>query len=170
MTRNPTKKYLRTLAIAPSTRGFGYAVVEGFDSLVNWGVKQLDEDKSAKSLEHVQKLISHYQPELLVLENATAKTSRRAPRIRELTDELVKLATKNRVKVALFSREQIRRAFFADGKGTKHEIATLIAGRYPDELQKRLPPKRKAWMPVDYRMDIFDAVALALVPRSRKHR
>lgn len=168
MTKKHTKKYLRTLAIAPSTRGFGYAVVEGFDGLVNWGVKQLDEDKSAKSLEQVQKLISHYRPELLVLEDAAAKTSRRAPRIRELTDELVKLASKSRVKVTLFNREEIRRAFFAEGKGTKHEIATIIAGRYPDELQTRLPPKRKAWMPVDYRMDIFDAVALALVPRSRR--
>ena len=31
-------KHFRILAIAPSTRGFGFAVLEGQDTLVDWGV------------------------------------------------------------------------------------------------------------------------------------
>jgi len=53
--------------------------------------------------------------------------------------------------------------FFADGQGTKHALAEILAARFPEELGCRLPPKRRPWMSEDYRMDIFDAVALALV-------
>jgi len=35
-------------------------------------------------------------------------------------------------------------------------------------LASRLPPKRRPWMSEDYRMDIFDAVALALILRIKK--
>jgi len=44
---------------------------------------------------------------------------------------------------------------------TKQEIAIAIAERFP-ELAPRLPRFRKPWMSEDYRMSIFDAVALAL--------
>ena len=43
----------------------------------------------------------------------------------------------------------------------KQEIAIAIAERFP-ELAPRLPRFRKPWMSEDYRMSIFDAVALAL--------
>ena len=42
-------------------------------------------------------------------------------------------------------------------------MAEILAKRLPEELGFRLPPKRRAWMSEDYRMDIFDAVALALM-------
>jgi hypothetical protein len=41
-------------------------------------------------------------------------------------------------------------------------LATAVAQRFPDELAARLPPKRKAWASEDARMDIFEAVALAV--------
>jgi hypothetical protein len=47
-------------------------------------------------------------------------------------------------------------------KGTKHVVAEVIAQRFPEELGFRLPPKRRAWMSEDSRIDIFDAAALAL--------
>jgi hypothetical protein len=42
-------------------------------------------------------------------------------------------------------------------------LAEILATRFPEELAPRLPPKRKPWISEDYRMDIFDAVALAIV-------
>ncbi len=65
--------------------------------------------------------------------------------------------------MALFSHEHVRQVFFADGQGTKHALAEILAKRFPEELGSRLPPKRRAWMSEDSRMDIFDAVALALL-------
>jgi hypothetical protein len=62
----------------------------------------------------------------------------------------------------------MRSVLLGKPKGTKQEIAELLAGKYPDELASRLPPKRKPWKSEDTRMDIFDAVALAVVFRMKK--
>ncbi len=156
-------KYPRILAIAPSTRGFGYAVLEGHKELVDWGVKSVTGDKNARSIEKVEELIAHYNPHVMVLEDTLAKGSRRSARIQALTKRLIAVAESRTIKVALFSQKQIRRVFFTDDRGTKHALAEIIAERFPEELGFRLPPKRRPWMSEDYRMAIFDAVALALM-------
>jgi Holliday junction resolvasome RuvABC endonuclease subunit len=158
-------KHYRILAIAPSTRGFGFAVLEGQDVLVDWGVKTMQGNKNIQSLKKVEDLIVHYQPGVLVLEDASTKGSRRSSRIRKLGQQIIKLVAGRKLSVKLFSREQVRRVFFADGQGTKHAVAEILAKRFPEELGTRLPPKRRPWMSEDYRMDIFDAVALALMIR-----
>jgi Holliday junction resolvasome RuvABC endonuclease subunit len=158
-------KHFRILAIAPSTRGFGFAVLEGQETLVDWGVKTVKGDKNAQSLVRVEDLIAHYQPGILVLEDASAKGSRRSPRIRKLCRQIIKMAASRKVSVALFSRDQVMKTFIADGQGTKHAVAEIIAKRFPEELGSRLPPKRKPWMSEDSRMGIFDAVALVLAFR-----
>jgi hypothetical protein len=63
---------------------------------------------------------------------------------------------------------QRKRLFFADGQGTKHALAEILANKSPEELGFRLPPKRRAWMSEHSRMDIFDAVALVLMLRLKK--
>jgi Holliday junction resolvasome RuvABC endonuclease subunit len=158
-------KHFRILAIAPSTRGFGFAVLEGEVSLVDWGVKTVNSDKNKQSVAKVKELIAHYQPEVLVLEDASAKNSRRSPRIRKLSQQIIKMAEARKVSVALFSRDQVMKTFITDGQGTKHAVAEIIAKRFPEELGSRLPPKRKPWMSEDSRMNIFDAVALVLILR-----
>ncbi len=163
--KNTHSKQTRILAIAPSTRGFGFAVLEE-DKLVDWGGKPVKkEDKNKQSLAKVEKLLTHYTPTVLVLEDAAAPGSRRAKRIRTLSARIVTLAKRHHVKVRLLTRAQVRRVFFADEQGTKHKLATLLAERFPEELGSRLPPKRKPWMSQDSRMDMFDAVALALALR-----
>ena len=159
-------KYPRILAIAPSTRGFGYAVLEGHRILVDWGVKSIKGDKNAGSIVKVEEMIAHYEPQVMVLEDTATKGSRRSARIQALTKRLIAVAGNHNIKVALFSQKQVRRVFFADDRGTKHALAEIIAKQFPEELGFRLPPKRRPWMSQDSRMDIFDAVALALVLRS----
>ena len=161
-------QYPRILAIAPSTRGFGFAVIEGLDTLVDWGVKSITGDKNAGSVAKVEDVIAHFQPDVIVLEDTSIKPFRRSARIRALTKRIIRLRESRKVRVALFSREQVRQAFFADGQGTKYALAEILAKQFPDELGFRLPPKRRPWMSEDARMDIFDAVALALVLRRRK--
>jgi Holliday junction resolvasome RuvABC endonuclease subunit len=158
-------RHPRVLAVAPSTRGFGFAILEGPETLADWGVKSVRGDKNASSLQHVGLLIDHYKPDLVVLENHTH--CRRAARIRALIDQISTLAKGRKIRVLLFSQEQIRRAFLPNGRGTKHAIAEIVAKRFSEELGSRLPPKRRPWMSEDYRMDIFDAVALALAVRLR---
>ncbi len=162
-------KYPRILALTPSARGFGFALFEGQGTLANWGRREVKGNhKNITALSKVEELIAHCQPDVLVLEDTLAESSRRAPRIRKLSQKIIALAAKHKVKVALFSRKQVLQNFFADGKGSKDETAKIIAGRFPDDLGFQLPPKRLLWESEDPRMDIFDAVALALVFRKRK--
>src|SRR5437870_248846 len=158
-------QYPRILGIAPSTRGFGFALFEGLDVLVDWGVKSITGDKNVGSIMKVEEMIAHYRPDVIVLEDTSTKPFRRSARIRTLTKRIITLAKSRNFTVVLFSREQVRKAFFTEGQGTKHALAEILANKFPEELGFRLPPKRRPWMSEDYRMNIFDAVALALMVR-----
>jgi Holliday junction resolvasome RuvABC endonuclease subunit len=155
----------RILAIAPTFRGVGFAVLEERDTLVDWGVKRVYGDKNTNSVAKVKELIAQYSPDVLVLPDTLSKDVRRYPRIKALCKKIVAVATTQKTEVALLSKQQVKRVFFADGEGTKHALAEIIAKRFPEELASRLPPERKAWVCEHYQMDIFDAVALALAVR-----
>ena len=157
--------YPRILAITPSTRGFGFALIEGLNTLVDWGVKRIQEDKNTQSIMKIKELVAHYQPNVMVLEDTSIKPFHRAARIRCLTRRITRFGEKSNIKVALFSPQQVRQCFFGDDQGSKHALAEILAQKFADELGFRLPPKRRAGMSEDARKDVFDAVALALVAR-----
>ena len=150
----------RVLGIAPSTRGLGFAVMEG-EALVDWGIKTANNSKNERSLSNVANLIEHYRPSVIVLENCKVKGSRRAPRIQALHVDIIARAKHDKVMIKLLSRKRMMDRFFAEGQGTKQTLAELLANRFQDDLGSRVPKKRKAWMGEDSRMDIFYAVALA---------
>jgi hypothetical protein len=67
------------------------------------------------------------------------------------------------------SRSAVQKAFSEWGGRTKQQIAMTIANQLP-QLASRLPPLRQPWMSEDYRMSIFDAVALGLTYFHLLHR
>ena len=158
--RNP--RQYRLLAVALSSRGFGYAVLEGEYSLIECGAKSVKgRDKNGQCVLRVKKLVEFYRPDVLALQDATAKGPRRAPRIQTLNRRIKEMAKKHKLKVAAFSGKQVRGLLMGNEKATKHEMAEILASQFPNELASRLPPKRRPWMSEDGRMDIFGAVALA---------
>jgi hypothetical protein len=152
----------RVLGLAPSTRGVGFAVLD-HGILSDWGVKTTKGNKNATALQKVERLFNHYEPSIIVLEDWSPESSRRAERIRLLSVGITFLAKQNGVKVKVLNRRKIRSAFFGDRAGTKYEIAQILADRYPRELRRRLPPKRKPWDSEHHQMDMFDAVTLVAV-------
>ena len=102
-------KYPRILAIAPSTKGFGYAVFEGQKLLVDWGVRLVEGDKNSVSIKKVEGMINLYDPEVMVFEDTTNKESRRSPRIQALTKRLVAVAESRSVDVVLCSQKRLFR-------------------------------------------------------------
>lgn len=156
-------KSVRVLAIAPLTRGIGYAVMEGADKLVAHGNKAILRDKNNRALKWVEKFIRLYQPEVLVLPDVNGKDTRRATRVKTLHRKIVALAKEHQLKVRLISVTHVRERLLGDRKGTKQACAETLAAKFPVELEPRLPPKRRPWMSEDPRMDIFDAVGLAVV-------
>ncbi len=151
----------RVLAIDPSTRGFGFAVLEGPARLIDWGVKEARSDKNPKALRLIKDLLDRYQPDVIVVEDYSGKGSRRCLRVQKLIKAILELVSAKGISSRSFSHSKVRKVFHSFEAFTKHQISKTIAQLFP-ELEPRLPPFRKPWMSEDYRMSIFDAVALAL--------
>jgi Holliday junction resolvasome RuvABC endonuclease subunit len=157
----------RVLAIDPTSRGFGYAVLEGPERLIDWGVVQVRDDKESACLKRIERLIERYVPDVIVLEDSPR--SRRCARVRQLIDRIRQLADNKRIPARSFSRSKIRRAFAPFGAVTKSQIAAQIAKLFV-ELAPHLPGVRKIWRSEDGRSAIFDAVSLALTLFHRLQR
>ncbi len=152
----------RLLAIDPTHRGLGYAVIERGIRLVDWGVRGVSPDrKNSDSLRRVSDLVARYEPDIIVMEASWSKEPRRCPRIERLARAVERMAAKRDIEVRKVSRTMLEAAFFQAGTLTKHEIALAIARRFP-QLTAWLPPARKTWTSENYKMSIFDAAALGL--------
>ncbi len=62
-------KVKRVLAIDPTTKGFGFAVMEGPEKLIDWGVKGVRGSKNSECLRLISGLIDQYQPDVIVVED-----------------------------------------------------------------------------------------------------
>ena len=161
MNQIPTKHF-RILAVALSARGFGFVVMEGQKTIIECGGRVAKRDKNVQSFAKLEKLLNFYRPGALVLQDVEAKGSRRAPRIKVLNRQIKGMAERRKITVKLISGNQLRSLLLGNPKGTKQEMAEMLVMQFPDELASRLPPKRKTWESEDGRMDVFDAVALAV--------
>ena len=150
----------RILGIDPFSRGVGFAVVEEEFGLVDWGLRTTGRADNRKAVRAIEKLIDHYKPDLLALEDWESTGSRRCERVEILLNLIANGAWKG-MRVRLVSTKEIRRLGSIPDTGTKHGRATFFAERFP-ELRAFLPPIRKIWMSEDARMSIFDAVGFAL--------
>lgn len=147
------------LAAFPSAKGFGYAVFDGQKSLIDWGVKGVHgAQKNRESLQKMRELLTFYRPDVVVLEDYEGHGSRRARRIEILINLFAAHARGEGIRTSSYSRAEVRACF---GLTAKREIAEAIVREFP-ELEPRLPPIRRIWMSEDRRMNIFDAVALAI--------
>jgi hypothetical protein len=150
----------RVLAVDPLSRGVGFAVLEGNDKLIDWGIKTTGQADNTKSARAIDKLIDRFRPDILVLEDWDSAGSRRCGRVQTL---LKRIAAKEgkRVLVRLVTRRQIRAIGPLPLTSTKQGRASFLAERFPD-VQPFLPPVRKSWMPEDDKMAIFDALSFAV--------
>lgn len=150
------------LAVYPSTRGFGFAIFKGPSRLIDWGIKDVRDDKNVICLSKIQDLIEFYEPEVVVTEDYAEKRSRRCKRIQALLKSITNLAEKEGIISHRAPRAMTRSFYSRFGARTKYERAKLITGQFP-EFELQLPPPRKIWMSEDPRMSIFEAAALALM-------
>lgn len=151
---------LRVLGVSQSPRDYGFAILEGPATLVDWGVRGLGKQKRRESLAKLTALISWYKPDVIVVE-ACQDDCRRGANVRARIRDLVILAKSLGIRVLQVTRSTVRKCFEPHRARTKEEIAKVIARELP-ELFHRQPRKRKLWTSEDPRMHIFDATALAL--------
>jgi len=160
----PGRRVGRVIAIAPSSRGFGYAVIEVADDiLIDWGVHQIREaDMTEYSLPKIAGLIRQYEPSVVVVEDTLHKRCRRRGKGRALIEAIVAYAKSLDADVGRVSSQRVRDHYAELSARNKDAVARLIVSRFP-ELRSTLPPPRKKWMSKDERMTIFDSVAFATI-------
>lgn len=157
-----SRKTVRILGLSPTSRGIGFAVLEGPQRLADWGVKTGAKTDFANVLAKIAHLIDHYQPEAIAIRDCASSDARCSKRTRALISEIGTLAASRSIPVKEVTRAQVKTALSTDQDATKHAIARSIAQNFSQELGSRLPSKRRPWTSEDYRMCIFEAVALAL--------
>jgi Holliday junction resolvasome RuvABC endonuclease subunit len=168
MNKNQTSKESRILAISPSSCGFGYAVMEGKGRLVAYGNMVIKKNKNARVMLHAEKIIARYQPNVLAIQDVNGKGTHRHLRIKKLHQKVITLAEKDKIKVLKLSNRELRNSLLGNVRGTKYEMAEMLAKQFPDQLASRMPKKRKDWTSEDARMDSFDAVGLTVALLMRK--
>jgi len=149
------------LAIDPMYRGFGFALFEKPNSLVDWGITDIRLNINGRSIQRIKQLIEFYRPDRIVLEDIRSESSRRCKRVEQFIDKIHILAKENEAKISSYSAKQVQEVFVQFKCHNKHERAKAICEWLP-ELSSRMPPKRAIWMSEDPRTNLFDAVALAL--------
>ena len=132
-------------------------------TLVDWGINSIKKgDKNKKSLAKVEKLIKRFEPDVLVLPEASKSNSGRRERIRKLVKRMILLGQRHGIQIRLVSNQKLQNYFSDDDIGSKHSRATIIASRFQEQIGDLLPPERQTWMSENHFMPMFDAVALCL--------
>ena len=155
------------LAVYPNVSGLCYAAFEGKLLPIDWGIKTArSAAKRATLMRHAEWLVRLFTPSTLILpsRNAVMGGSRR---LQKLATDIEVLATRSQASVHWYSRSEIRECFSCYGAQSKEAIAGAIARLLPD-FEQHLPPVRRLWMSEDYRMGLFDAVALAVTHYQRE--
>jgi len=149
------------LAVHPTSRGFGWALFESPLSVVDWGMAHAKQGRNEKLLRRFERLLSRYEPPVVVLEEFEGGACRRADRIQLLCRNMVHLAACRGMETSVYRKSTVQAVFASVGASTRHEIALAIAQRI-EAFSHRIPSDRKPWVAEDPRQSLFDAAALAL--------
>lgn len=158
--KTPTPEVL-VLAVHPTMRGFGWALLESPSSPLDWGMVSAKTGRSIRLAARFERLLTRYQPSVVVFEEFESGHAKRSEHVRFLCRNFIHLAHCHGAQTHVFSRAAVRGCFSTIGAKTRFEIAQAIAQRI-DVFKRWLPRRRLTWMPQDERQGLFDAVALAL--------
>ena len=133
----------RIFAVDPTTKGFGYAVLETPFRLVDWGLAHVVGEKESGALARFEELLDQFRPDVVVLEDSSAPGSRRRPRVQKLLGKLQETARERGVAVHAIPRLAVIECFSSlDKRATKYSITEHLAETFP-ELAEKMPKRRK---------------------------
>jgi hypothetical protein len=152
----------RIFALDPTTKGFGYAILETPFRLVDWGLAHVSGEKESGAVARFEELLDQCRPDIVILEDPSAPGSRRRPRVQKLLEKLRDTVREHGIAVHMIPRLAVIECFSSPEKrATKYSIMQYLAETFP-ELAVKVPRRRKAWQSEDERMATFDALALAV--------
>ena len=123
------RRYDLVFAIYLQSRGFAFALFEGWFAPVDWGVYDArGADKNARCLDRIKSLLALHAHDVLVLQGMSESGTRRAKRIRELNLDATELADQHGMLVRTYSRAQIIEYF--EELGTVNEYFSEPANAF----------------------------------------
>lgn len=155
------EKHPVVFAMFPNQRGFGYCVMDGPQTIIDSGIVTIRPFCNTKTIERFDKLLQYFQPTVVIVDNPQCKYARRSPRVADLIRHISDHAKKQKLSVAMYSREQVRYVFNQFQAQTKFEIAKQITEWFP-ELKSKTPKQRRLWENESYWQGAFDALSLAI--------
>lgn len=152
----------RILALHATTRGFGYCIFDGPSQLTDWGIKRVPNgDKNRNCVALALHLIERFDPHAIVFEDVDEIGARRSARVKHLYRDIEELADRSGLDLYCYPWQVVFDVFKDGAPTNRHDLAMMIAVILPS-LKKRLPPKRKPWLPMDPRQALFDAAAMGI--------
>lgn len=152
---------LFVLAVAPGSRGFGYAVFEDLTTIVDWQTKEIRNRDHETALNRLNELLHIFQPGTLVLEDMHDGRILRHSRILALTQAMATLAIARGTSVRFIRRRDVHRYFSPKSRISKRRIAEQIVEALP-ELRPALGAPRKLWQSERLSVKTFEACSLAM--------
>jgi hypothetical protein len=158
----PDHRYERVLSFHLNRRGIAFCLFDAPGSLHDWGIKHVAwRSRQESTLAIARHLMERFAPDAVVIEDASAIGARRSKRVVALYREIEALADEHSINIYLYPWEAVFVAFAARHPKSRHDIAVQVANLLP-MIKRRLPPKRRCWLPQDPRQSLFDAAALGL--------
>ena len=161
MFRKPSAS--RILAIDLRLERFGYAVFEGPNRLIDWGVCLYGSSGAPTAArKRLAPLLKQFRPTTIVVGIALRENALGRYGVRRILAAIRREALAHATPIQVVAKSEVRKAFHFLHAKTKHQVATVVAQLFP-ELRWKLPPKRKLWQKEHYRIVIFEAVAVGHV-------
>ena len=155
-------RYERVLALHLTSRGFAFCLFDAPGSLHDWGIKHVGiRNRREATLTIAGHLMQRFAPAAMVIEDTTATGARRSSRVCALYREIESLAEEQGIDTYAYPWEAVFQAFAGRQPKSRHDIAIHVAQLLP-MIKRRLPPKRRCWLPQDPRQALFDAAALGI--------
>lgn len=159
----------RILAIDPGTRYMGVAVLHQ-TALVYYAVKRFKQRRPADELIRatravLKQLIAEYQPDTLAYEKTFYVQAKSSAILHVQEIEIARLGRERGLHVVGYSPARVRRQLCDDGRATKQRVADLLAARFPELA----PYRGGSPLREDYWLNMFDAIAVAVVCANEKH-
>ena len=147
---------IRILGVAPTSRGFAYALTEGPNRLLDWA--RCDLVPVAKLENRLGPLLERTCP--LFVASEVARNEKQSERTRAFNGALKTACAREGVMILCVERQTV----YVPGRGerpvTNHQIAEVAAERF-SEIANKLPRRRRVWQGRDDRIGVLIAAALA---------
>lgn len=150
------------LALYPTRYGMGYAVFDGPEDLVDYGISYVQPMSNKKMMKKVKEYISFFNPAIVLCRNVNDLKKRAGKRTKKLIDLICGEAKSQDLQVHSYTRSDIQNVFSQFGATTKYQIQKKIIEWYP-VLKAYEFPKRGKWKSENHNTGVFDAVSLAIV-------